>query len=230
MRAYQIDVWGSIRRGVAANSAVAQASAAELENARLLYQAELAADYFQIQGLDASRQLLEATVKSYEQYVQLTQDRYDGGVASMGDVALAQTQLETARAQLADLGVQRAQFEHAIAVLTGKPPSDLSIAAAPNQSPPPASLIGIPSTLLERRPDIAAAERQVAAANEQIGIAKAAFYPSLTFSAGAGSQTTTILRFAHMADPLLVRGNAIGRDSLRRRQAPRSSQADASRL
>ena len=190
---YQIDVWGSIRRGVAANSAIAQASAAQLENARLLYQAELAADYFQIQGLDASQLLLDATVKSYERSVQLTQDRYDGGVASMGDVALAQTQLETARAQLTDLGVPRAQFEHAIAVLTGKPPSDLSIPAGSNKSPPPASLIGIPSTLLERRPDVAAAERQVVAANEQIGIAKAAFYPSLAFSASAGSQTTAIL-------------------------------------
>jgi NodT family efflux transporter outer membrane factor (OMF) lipoprotein len=191
--AYQIDVWGSIRRGVAANSAVAQATAAQLENARLLYQAELATDYFQIQGLDASQQLLDATVKSYEQYVQLTQDRYDGGVASKGDVALAQTQLETARAQLVDLGVERAQFEHAIAVLTGKPPSDLSIPNGPSQSPPPVSAIGIPSTLLERRPDVAAAERQVAAANEQIGIAKAAFYPSLTISASAGSQTTAFL-------------------------------------
>lgn len=190
---YQIDVWGSIRRGVAANSAVAQASAAQLENARLLYQAELATDYFQIQGLDASRKLLVATVKSYREYVKLTQDRYDGGVASLGDVALAKTQLETARAQLVDLGVQRAQFEHAIAVLTGKTPSELSLPAARNQSPPPPSLTGIPSTLLERRPDVAAAERQVAAANEQIGIAKAAFYPSLTLSAGAGSQTTTFL-------------------------------------
>jgi len=190
--AYQIDVWGSIRRGVAANSALAQASAAQLENARLLYQAELAGDYFQIQGLDASQQLLDATVKSYERYVQLTQDRFDGGVASQGDVALAQTQLETARVQLADLGVQRAEFEHAIAVLTGKPPSDVSIPAAANQVPPPVSWAGIPSTLLERRPDIAAAERQVAAANEQIGIAKAALYPSLSLSAGAGSQTTAI--------------------------------------
>ena len=189
---YQIDVWGSIRRGVAANSAIAQASAADLENARLLYQAELAADYFQVNGLDGARELLDTTVKSYEQYVQLTQDRYDGGVASMGDVALAQTQLETARAQLVDLGVQRAQFEHAIAVLAGKPPSDLSLPAAPNQSPPPASLVGIPSALLERRPDVAAAERQVAAANEQIGIAKAAFYPSLTFSASAGSVSTAV--------------------------------------
>ncbi len=189
---YQIDIWGGIRRGVAANSAIAQASAADLENARLLYQAELAADYFQIEGLDAAQRLLDTTVKSYERYVQLTQNRFDGGVASMGDVALAQTQLETARAQLVDLGVQRAQFEHAIAVLAGKPPSGLSIPTAPNQSPPPASLVGIPSALLERRPDVAAAERQVAAANEQIGIAKAAFYPSLTFGAGAGLQSTTI--------------------------------------
>src|ERR1019366_7575537 len=190
--AWQIDIWGSIRRGVAANSALAQASAAQLENARLLYQAELAADYFQIQGLDALRQLLDATVKSYERNVQLTQDRFDGGVASQGDVALAQTQLETARVELADLGIQRAQFEHAIAVLTGKPPSDLSMPAAPNQAPPPVSSIGIPSTLLERRPDVAAAERQGAAANEQIGIAKAALYPALAFSAGAGLETTVI--------------------------------------
>ena len=190
--AWQIDIWGSIRRGVAANAALAQASAAQLENARLLYQAELAGDYFQIQGLDASQQLLDATVKSYERYVQLTQDRFDGGVASQGDVALAQTQLETARVQLADLGVQRAQFEHAIAVLTGKPPSDVSIPAAANQVPPPVSWAGIPSALLERRPDIAAAERQVAAANEQIGIAKGALYPSLSLSAGAGSQTAVI--------------------------------------
>jgi NodT family efflux transporter outer membrane factor (OMF) lipoprotein len=189
---YLIDIWGSIRRGVAANSAVAQATAADLGNARLLYQAELAADYFQIEGLDATRQLLDTTVKSYERYAQLTQDRFDGGVASMGDVALAQTQLETARAQLVDVGVQRAQFEHAIAVLAGKAPSDLAIADAPNQSPPPVSPVGIPSALLERRPDVAAAERQVAAANEQIGIAKAALYPSLTLGASAGLQSSAI--------------------------------------
>ena len=189
---YQIDIWGGIRHGVRANSAIAQASAADLENARLLYQAELAADYFQIEGLDATQLLLDTTVKSYERYVQLTQDRFDGGVASQGDVALAQTQLETARAQLVDLGVQRAQFEHAIAVLAGKPPSDLSIPAAPNQLPPPIFLVGIPSALLERRPDVAAAERQVAAANEQIGIAKAALYPSLSLGASAGLQSTAI--------------------------------------
>ena len=189
---YLIDIWGSIRRGVAANSAIAQASAADLENARLLYQAELAADYFQIEGVDATRQLLDTTVKSYERYVQLTQDRFDGGVASQGDVALAQTQLETARAQLVELGVQRAQFEHAIAVLAGKPPSDLAIPDAPNQSPPPVSVVGLPSALLERRPDVASAERQVAAANEQIGIAKAALYPSLTLGASAGLQSSAL--------------------------------------
>jgi NodT family efflux transporter outer membrane factor (OMF) lipoprotein len=191
---YQADVWGSIRRSVAANRADAQASAADLENARLIYQAELAADYFEQHGLDARRRLLAATVQSYEQYLQLTKDRYEGGVASMGDVALAQTQLETARAELADLEIPRAQFEHAIAVLTGAPPSALSLAPAPALSPPPPPLpVGFPSTLLERRPDIAAAERHVAAANEEIGIAKAAFYPSLSFDGSARSQASAVV-------------------------------------
>jgi NodT family efflux transporter outer membrane factor (OMF) lipoprotein len=187
---WQADVWGSIRRSVAASADLAQASAAELENAQLLYQSQLAVDYFQIQGLDAEQQLLDSAVKSYEQYVQLTKDRFNGGVASMDDVALAETQLETARVQLTDLKIQRAELEHAIAVLSGKPPSDLSISTMTGQLPPPPTLAGVPSTLLERRPDIAAAERQVAAANEQIGIAKAAFFPSLTLSATGSSQTT----------------------------------------
>ena len=190
---YQADVWGSIRRTVRANTDVAQASAADLENARLLYQTELAADYFQLQGLDADRRLLDATTKSYEQYAQLTKDRYDGGVASMADVDLAQTQLETARAQLVDLSIPRAQFEHAIAVLTGQPPSAVSLPDASNQSALPPVQVGLPSTLLERRPDVAAAERQVAAANEQIGIAKAAFYPSLIFGGSVGSQAEAIV-------------------------------------
>jgi len=190
---YQADVWGSIRRSVAANAAIAQASAADLENARLLYQADLAADYFQLQGLDAERRLVAATVQSYEQYVQLTQDRFQGGVVSMGDVALAQTQLETTRAQLADLGIPRAQFEHAIAVLTGKPPSAWSQPEAPTQSAPPPVLVDLPSTLLERRPDIAAAERQVAAANEQVGVARAAFYPFLSFGGSVGSRAGAVV-------------------------------------
>jgi len=218
---YATDVWGSIRRSVAANAAVAQASAADLENARLLYQSELAGDYFQFQGLDAASQLLDATVKSYEQNVQLTQDRYDGGVASMGDVALARTQLETARAQSVDLGVQRDELEHAIAVLAGRPPSALTIPARPNPSPPPPVTVGLPSALLERRPDVAAAERQVAAANEQIGIARAAFYPSLSFGGSAGSQAAAIVdlltlptRFwsigAQLAEPLFDGGKRRG--------------------
>jgi len=189
---YQADVWGSIRRSVAANAAVAQASAADLESARLLYQSELASDYFQVQGLDADRVLLEDTVRSYEQYLQLTQDRFQGGVVSMADVSLAQTQLESARAQLADVGIARAQFEHAIAVLTGRSPAELSIPAAAAQPSPPVVPVGLPSSLLERRPDVAAAERRVAAANQQIGVAKAAFYPVLSFGGNAGSQAVEI--------------------------------------
>jgi NodT family efflux transporter outer membrane factor (OMF) lipoprotein len=189
---YQADVWGSIRRSVAANAALAQASAADLENARLLYQSELAEDYFQIQGLDADRHLLENTVGSYEQYFQLTQDRFQGGVVSMADVTLAQTQLEAARTQLTDLGIARARFEHAIAVLTGRPPSELSIPAATVQAPPPAIPVGLPASLLERRPDIAAAERQVAAANLRIGVAKAAFFPVLSLGGSVGSQAAAI--------------------------------------
>jgi NodT family efflux transporter outer membrane factor (OMF) lipoprotein len=191
--AYSIDIWGSIRRSVRANTDVAQASAAELQNAALLYQAELAEDYFQVQGLEAQAQLLETAVKSYEQYLQLTKNRYEGGVATMADVSLAETQLETARSQLTDLGVQRAQFEHAIAVLTGKPPSEVSISVTPRQAPPPVISVGLPSSLLERRPDIAASERQIAAANEQIGIAKSAFFPALTLSGSVASELTTLL-------------------------------------
>lgn len=189
---YQADVWGSIRRTVAANTAIAQASGAQLESARLLFQSELAEDYFQLLGLDAQERLLDATVQSYEQFVQLTQDRYEGGVASMGDVALAQTQLDTARAQRIDLGVQRADFEHAVAVLTGKPPADVSIAQSTEEWTGPEVPVEIPSALLERRPDIAAAEREMAAANEEIGIAESALYPTLTLAATGGAQSAVV--------------------------------------
>jgi NodT family efflux transporter outer membrane factor (OMF) lipoprotein len=189
---YQADVWGSIRRSVKANAAVAQASAADLENARLLYESEIASDYFQLQGLDAEQRVLGSAVQSYERSLELTRDRFQGGVASMGDVALAETQLETARGQLTDLGIARAQFEHAIAVLTGRAPSEVSIPESDVGSTPPTVTVGLPSTLLERRPDIAAAERRVAAANEQIGVARAAFYPALTFGGTAGSQAVAI--------------------------------------
>jgi NodT family efflux transporter outer membrane factor (OMF) lipoprotein len=134
-------------------------------------------------------------VKSYEEYLKLTQDRFNNGVASGSDVAQAQTQLNTARAQLIDYDVARSQFEHAIAVLTGKAPADLSVSSRPNKITPPPIPVGVPSTLLERRPDIAAAEREMAIANEQIGIAQAAYYPNLAISATAGVESTAFLKW-----------------------------------
>ena len=192
---YQADIWGSIRRSVTASGETAQASAATLENARLSYQAELAQDYFELRGADGEKELLETTVKSYEDYLKLTQDRFNSGVASGSDVAQAQTQLQTARAQLIDYDVARAQYEHAIAVLTGKPPAEVTVTYGPIKILPPPVPVGVPSTLLERRPDIAASERQMAVANEQIGIAKAAFYPTLSLSGTAGIESARFLRW-----------------------------------
>jgi NodT family efflux transporter outer membrane factor (OMF) lipoprotein len=192
---YQADIWGSIRRAIRASAEAAQVSAAQWENARLSYQAELAQDYFELRGTDGEKELLETTVKSYQDYLKLTQDRFNSGVASGLDVAQAQTQLETARAQLIEYDVARAQYEHAIAVLAGKPPAELSITQRPIKITPPPVPVGLPSTLLERRPDIAASERQMAQANEQIGIAKAAYYPTLTISGSAGVEGTEFLRW-----------------------------------
>ncbi len=187
---YQADVWGNIRRQVSASARTAQASFAQLENARLTSQATLAQAYFELHGVDAEQQLLERTVASYQDYLQLTQERLKAGVVSGVDVAQAETQLSTAQAQLVDLGVARAQFEHAIAVLTGKPPADVTIAPGPIVAQVPTIPIAVPSTLLERRPDIASAERLMAAANEQIGITKAAHFPSILIGATAGLQST----------------------------------------
>ena len=187
------DLWGNIRRGVTGAVATAQASAAQLENARLSYQAELAEDYFQLRGTDGDYDLLDRTVKSYQDYLKLTQNRFNAGVASGADVAQAQTQLLTAQAQMVDLEVARDQFEHAIAVLAGKPPAEVTVTHAPiGQKVPPPIPVGVPSTLLERRPDIANAERTMAAANEQIGIAQAAFYPTLTLSGSAGLESSRL--------------------------------------
>jgi NodT family efflux transporter outer membrane factor (OMF) lipoprotein len=190
---YQADLWGSIRRTVRQSAETAQASAAQLENARLTFHSELALDYFQLRGTDSDKDLLDTTVKSYQEFLELTQNRQKSGIASGSDVAQAQTQLDSARAQLIDLDVARSQFEHAIAILIGKPPSELSIARGPLKSEPPPVPIGVPSTLLERRPDIAQAERLMAAANEQIGIARAAFFPALTLSATAGLESSSIV-------------------------------------
>ncbi len=190
---YEADVWRRIHSSIEAGIAGAQASAGDLETVRLSLQAELALDYFQLHGLDAQKQLLDTTVAAYDKAVELTQNRYNQGVASRLDVVQAQTQLETIRAQATDTGVQRAQFEHAIAILIGKPPAEFSIRPAGLAATPPVIPVGVPSQLLERRPDIAAAERRVAAANSQIGVAKAAFYPTLNLSAGAGLESANLI-------------------------------------
>ncbi len=186
------DLWGSVRRNVAVASANSQALAAQLENIRLLYQSELAQDFFNLHGLDTEKDLLERTVKSYQEYLTLTRNRFAGGVASDLDVAQAESQLAATQSQLIDLGVARAQFEHAVAVLTGKPPASLSLAPAMLAAGPPPVPVGVPSMLLERRPDIAQSERQMAASNELIGIARAAFFPSLNLSGTAGFSSASI--------------------------------------
>ena len=192
---WEPDLWGSVRRGVTASTATAQSLAADVGNARLLYQAELAQDYFGLRGLDGEAALLTRTQASYQEYLELTQNRFSAGVASDLDVAQAESQLYELQSQLLDLGVQRAAFEHAIAILIGKSPAELTIPSTDlNASPPPVPL-GIPSELLERRPDIAAAERQVAAANEQIGIAMAAFYPNLTLTGSGGLISSSLAQW-----------------------------------
>jgi len=189
---WEIDVWGRIRRLVESSQAGAQASAADLETARLSARAELAQDYFQLRTLDTQKQLLDASVVEFQRSLELTNNRYASGIASRADVLQAQTQLKTTQAQSIDVGVQRAQFEHAIALLIGKPASVVSIPAAPlamTTVPPPIPL-GVPSEVLERRPDIAAAERLVAAANAQIGAALAAYYPTVSLGATGGFEST----------------------------------------
>jgi NodT family efflux transporter outer membrane factor (OMF) lipoprotein len=188
---YEIDLWGRVRRTVAAARQEAQATAADLETARLSLQAELAMDYFELRAADAQKQLLDETVKAFEATLRLTTNRFQGGAAPKSDVAQAQTQLEATQAQATDVTVQRAQFEHAIATLIGKPPAAFSLSPRPLDTRPPDIPVGLPSQLLERRPDIAAAERRVAEANEQIGIAKAAYYPTLMLNASVGFEGTS---------------------------------------
>jgi NodT family efflux transporter outer membrane factor (OMF) lipoprotein len=183
---YELDLWGRVRRSVAAAREEAQATAADYETAKLSLEAELAIDYFELRSADAQKQLLDDTVEAYSDNLQLTINRFKGGVAPKADVAQAQTQLDTTRVQDTDVTVQRAQFEHAIAILIGKPPAKFNLAVAPLNYQPPTTPIGIPSDLLQRRPDIAAAERRVAEANQQIGIARAAYFPTVTLDGSVG--------------------------------------------
>jgi NodT family efflux transporter outer membrane factor (OMF) lipoprotein len=189
---WEPDLWGRVRNTVRANVANAQATAADLQNTRLTMQAELAADYFQLQGQDALIKLLNDTVAAYTESLRLNRVLFSTGIASDETVAQAETQLETTQAQATNLGILRAQYEHAIALLTGQPASTFSISPNPLASAPPDVPLGVPSQLLERRPDIAAAERSVEQANAQIGVATAAFYPNVTLSASGGFESTII--------------------------------------
>ena len=186
------DIWGKVRNQVRAAAANAQISAADLENTRLTMQADLAVDYFQLRSQDALKELLDSTVKAYQESVQLTQALYETGIDSQESVLQAETQLATAQAQDTNVGILRSQYEHAIAMLTGKPASQFSVPPMPLNARPPAIPTGVPSKLLERRPDIAAAERGMEQANAQIGVAVAAFYPNLTLSGTFGFQNTSI--------------------------------------
>ena len=189
---WEIDLWGRVRRTVEAGEATAQASVADLEAAKLSAQAQLAEDYFLLRAQDAQIRLLTETVDAYQKSLQLTRNQYAVGVAARGDVAQAETQLNSTRAQALDAGVQRAQLEHAIAVLLGKAPADFSISPEAVATTFPPIPPGLPSELLERRPDVAAAERRAAAANAQVGVAEAAFFPSVTLSATGGFQSSVL--------------------------------------
>jgi NodT family efflux transporter outer membrane factor (OMF) lipoprotein len=189
---WEPDLWGRVRLSVENAVDNAQVSAADLENLRLSAQALLASDYFALAAQDMQQAILRDTIDAYEKNLQLTTNRYNGGVASKSDVTLAQTQLAGARAESTDTRIARSQYEHAIAMLTGQPPASLDIANSKIAGPPPPIPLAVPSQLLERRPDIAANERLVAAANANVGIAETAYYPTLTLSASAGLLSTNL--------------------------------------
>jgi NodT family efflux transporter outer membrane factor (OMF) lipoprotein len=189
---YEVDLWGRIRRSVTSAGEEAQATAADLATASLSLHAELALDYFELRSSDAQQRLLNQTVEQYADMVKLTTALLNGGAAPESDLIQAKTQLDTARVQDTDIGVMRAQYEHAIAILIGKPPAEFSLEYSPLDLAPPVIPVGVPSQLLERRPDIAASERRVGEANEAIGIARAAYYPSLILSATGGVEGDSI--------------------------------------
>jgi len=209
---YEVDLWGQVRRNIAAAKEESQATAADRQNVLLSLQAELAFDYFEMRAADAQQKLLNDTVVQYQEAVRVTTNRYQGGIAVKSDVTQAETQLDQAKVAASDVAVARAQFEHAIAILTGQPPSALTLAPMPLpvELTPPAVPPGLPSELLERRPDIAAAERRAAEANEQIGIARAAFFPTLSLSGAAGYESTSIASLLSPASFIYALGPTVG--------------------
>jgi len=209
---YEVDLWGAVRRNVTAAREQTQAAAADLQTALLSLQAEVAMDYFELRAADAQQKLLNDTVAQYAEAVRITNDRYLGGVAVKSDLTQAQTQLQDAKVQAADVAIARSQYEHAIAILIGKPPASFSLPPSPLplSVSPPVVPPGLPSQLLERRPDIAAAERRTAAANEQIGIARAAYFPSLNIGATAGQESTSITSLFEKSSFIYALGPTIG--------------------
>jgi NodT family efflux transporter outer membrane factor (OMF) lipoprotein len=190
---WEADVWGRLRNTVKVGVAGAQASAADLENVRLMVQAELAVDYYELRAQDALQQLFDATVRAYQDSLDITRVQFRAGIASDESVAQAETQLEATQAQATNLGIARAQFEHAIALLVGRPASTFSLAASPLDATVPTIPASVPSALLERRPDVAAAERRAAQANAQIGVAQAAFFPTVSLTGSGGFAATSIV-------------------------------------
>jgi len=203
---YEVDLWGRVRNLIAASVEAGQATAADLENVRLSLHAELAFDYFDLRSMDAERRILDRAVEAYGQALALTRRRFEGGVANQVEVAEAETQLEATRAQQIDIAERRAQYEHAIAALTGQPAESFTLAETATPLDPPAIPVGVPADLLERRPDIAAAERRVAAANSQVGQTKAAFFPTVVLGLSAGLEGSSIANWFNWPSRLWALG------------------------
>ncbi len=228
---YEVDLWGAVRRNITAAREESQAAAADRQTALLSLQAEVAMDYFELRAADAQQKLLNDTVSQYAEAVRITNNRYIGGVAVKSDVTQAETQLQDAKVQAADVAIARSQYEHAIAILIGKPPSTFSLQPTPLplSDAPPIIPPGLPSQLLERRPDIASAERHTAAANEQIGIARAAYFPSVNIGATAGQESTSFASLFEKSSFIYALGPTIGEtfyDGGRRRGLSEAARAD----
>jgi NodT family efflux transporter outer membrane factor (OMF) lipoprotein len=206
---WELDVWGRISRSVEANAEAANASAGDLAAARLSAQTTLVQNYLQLRINDAQQRLLAATVVAYQRSYDITRNRYEAGVAAQADVAQAESQLKSTQAQAVDLKIQRAQLEHAIAMLMGKPPAEFRLAAIEDIPRLPDVPVGLPSALLERRPDVAAAERRVASANAQIGVAQAAFFPTVTLSGSGGYQSSSFANLFSLSNRFWSVGPAL---------------------